>query len=291
MTIKGRHALITGGSRGIGRGIALKLADHGVKIAVNYLRDEASAKATLGQIRARGSDGFIVQADVSKPADLERLFSRVKNEFGGLDIFVNNARGEVSTFYEPAMSIGLDKFDAAMDSQAKAFLVGVRAAAEQMGPGGRVVAITYAPGGVFGSWQSWVAMGAAKSALEVLVRYFAVALAPRGITVNAISPGWVEDTVLNTLPDPVVQMIRDWHKGGWTPMGRIGTTADLGNAVSLLCAEEAGWITGQTIAVDGGASLMDSGLPLAIQNPQPAVASPQPRPAGVPASAAPASRA
>jgi enoyl-[acyl-carrier protein] reductase III len=270
MSIKGRHALITGGSRGIGKGIALKLADHGVKVAVNYLRDEASAKATLAQIRARGSDGFTVQADVSRPKDIERLFARVKDEFGGLDIFINNARGEVSTFYEPAMSIGLDKFDAAMDSQAKAFLLGVRAAAELMGEGGRIVAITYTPGGVYGSWQSWVAMGAAKSALEVLCRYFAVALAPRGITVNAISPGWVEDTVLNTLPDAVVNMIRDWHKGGWTPMGRIGTTADLGNAVSLLCAEEAGWITGQTIAVDGGASLMNPGLPLAIQMPQPA---------------------
>jgi enoyl-[acyl-carrier protein] reductase III len=276
MTIRARHALVTGGSRGIGRGISLKLAEHGVKIAVNYLRDEATAKSTLAQIRARGSDGFIVQADVSRPADVERLFARVKDEFGSLDIFINNARGEVGTFYEPAMSIGLDKFDAAMDSQAKAFLLGVRAAAEQMSPGGRVVAITYAPGGRYGSWQSWVAMGAAKSALEVLVRYFAVALAPRGITVNAISPGWVEDTVLNTLPDPVVQMIRDWHQGGWTPMGRIGTTTDLGNAVSLLCTDEAGWITGQTIAVDGGASLMDSGLPLAIQ--QPAVAAPAPTP-------------
>ena len=114
------------------------------------------------------------------------------------------------------MSIPLDKFDAAMDSQAKAFLVGVREAEKLMPSGGRVIAITYAPGGVFGSWQSWIAMGAAKSALEVLIRYFAVALAPRGITVNAISPGWTDNTVLNTLPDAVVQMIRDHHEGGWT---------------------------------------------------------------------------
>src|SRR5438876_9836119 len=274
MTITARHALVTGSSRGIGRGIALKLAEHGVKVAINYLRDEASAKSTLEQVRTRGADGFIVQADVSQPAQVERLFRRVRDEFGSLDIFVANARTDVGTFYEPTMSISLEQWDTAMDSQAKAFLVGVREASALMPDSGRVLAITYAPGGRYGSWQSWVGMGAAKSAMEVLCRYFAVALAPRGITVNAISPGWVEDTVLNTLPDPVVQMIRDWHKGGWTPMGRIGTTADLGNAVSLLCAEEAGWITGQTIAVDGGASLMDSGLPLAIQNPQPAVASP-----------------
>jgi NAD(P)-dependent dehydrogenase (short-subunit alcohol dehydrogenase family) len=268
MTITARHALITGGSRGIGRGIALNLADHGVQVAINYLRDEASAKATLEQVRARGSDGFIVQADVCEPAQIERLFRRVRDEFGSLDIFINNARGEVGTFYEPAMSISLDKWDSALNSQAKAFLVGVREAEKLMPDNGRVVAITYSPGGVYGSWQSWVGMGAAKSALEVLVRYFAVALAPRGITVNAISPGWTDDSVLNTLPGPVQTMIRDYHTAGWTPMRRLGTPADIANAVGLLCSKEAAWITGQTIAADGGMGLMDPGLPLAIQQPE-----------------------
>jgi len=268
MLISARHALVTGGSRGIGRGIALKLAEHGVHVAINYLRDEASAKATLEQVRARGADGFTVQADVSQPAQVERLFARVRDEFGGLDIFVSNARTDVATFYEPAMSITLDKWDTAMDSQAKAFLVSVREAEKLMVSDGRIIAITYAPGGRYGSWQSWVGMGAAKSALEVLARYFAVALAPRGITVNTISPGWIEDSVLNTLPEPVVQMIRDHHQNGWTPMRRLGTPADIGNAVTLLCSKEAGWITGQLIAVDGGASLMDPALPLVIQQPE-----------------------
>jgi len=97
--------------------------------------------------------------------------------------------------------------------------------------------------------------------MESLCRYFAVALAKRGITVNAISPGWIEDSVLNTLPDVAQDMIRKWHEGdkGWTPMGRLGTPADVGNAVSLLCSADAGWITGQVIAVDGGLSLMDAG--------------------------------
>jgi enoyl-[acyl-carrier protein] reductase III len=268
MTITARHALVTGGSRGIGRGITLALAEHGVQVAINYLKDEAAAKATLEQVRARGSDGFTVQADVSKPAQVERLFKRVREEFGGLDIFVNNARGEVGTFYEPAMSIPIEKFDAAMDSQAKAFLVGVREAEKLMRDGGRVIAITYTPGGTFGSWQSWIAMGAAKAALEVLVRYFAVALAPRGITVNAISPGWTDDSVLNTLPDAVQQAIRDHHEGGWTPMRRLGLPADIGNAVALFCSKEAAWITGQVIAADGGMGLMNAGLPLAIQQPE-----------------------
>jgi enoyl-[acyl-carrier protein] reductase III len=268
MTITARHALVTGGSRGIGRGIALKLADQGVLVAINYVKDEASAKATLEQVRSRGADGFTVQADVSQPAQIERLFSRVRSEFGSLDIFVANARPEVGAFYQPPMSIGLDQWDAAMNSQAKAFLIGVREAEKLMPDNGRVIAITYAPGGRYGSWQSWVGMGAAKSALETLCRYFAVALAPRGITVNTISPGWIEDSVLNTLPDPVVQMIRDHHRNGWTPMRRLGTPADIGNAVTLLCAQEAGWITGQLIAADGGMGLMDPGLPLAIQQPE-----------------------
>ena len=268
MTITARHALVTGGSRGIGRGIALKLADHGVHVAINYLTDEASAKATLEQVRSRGADGFTVQADVSQPVQVERLFGRVRSEFGSLDIFVANARPEVGAFYQPPMSIGLDQWDAAMSSQAKAFLLGVQEAAKLMPDNGRIIAITYAPGGRYGSWQSWVGMGAAKSALETLGRYFAVALAPRGITVNTISPGWIEDSVLNTLPEPVVQMIRDHHRNGWTPMRRLGTPADIGNAVTLLCSNEAGWITGQLIAVDGGMGLMDPGLPLAIQQPE-----------------------
>lgn len=152
-----------------------------------------------------------------------------------------------------------------MDSQAKAFLVGVRDAVALMGSGGRIIAITYAPGGRTGTWQPWVAMGSAKAALESLVRYFAATLAPRGITVNSVSPGLTDDSVLNGFPQPAVEAARSWHASGWTPMGRLGTPADIGNAVALLCAPEAAWITGQLLHVDGGASLVDTLLPLEIQ--------------------------
>jgi len=144
-------------------------------------------------------------------------------------------------------------------------LVGVREAVPLMRAGGRIIALTYAPGGRFGSWQPWVAMGAAKAALEVLCRYFAVALAPRQITVNAVSPGWTDDSVLNTLPQPVQDTIRKWQQAGWTPMRRLGLPADIGNAVKLLCSAEANWITGQTLEVDGGASLVAGHLPLEVQ--------------------------
>jgi len=265
MTLRGKFALVTGASRGIGRGIALKLAESGARVAVHYYQKEDHAKATLEKLRACGSDGFVLQADVCKPEEIRRMFARVKSEFGALDIFVNNARPEVATFYEGPMTIGLDMFDFAINSQAKAFLVGVQEAVPMLRDGGRIIALTYAPGGRFGSWQPWVAMGAAKAALEVLCRYFAVALAPRQITVNAISPGWTEDSVLNTLPEAVQTMIRNWHRGGWTPMGKLGTPSDIGNAVALLCSTEANWITGQILDVDGGASLMDAQLPLEIQ--------------------------
>ncbi len=92
-----------------------------------------------------------------------------------------------------------------------------------------------------------------------------MALASRGITVNAISPGVTEDSILNSLPQDVQDRMRAWHAAGWTPMGRLGTPADMGNAVILLCSEDAGWITGQVIAVDGGASLMNPDFPLEIQ--------------------------
>jgi enoyl-[acyl-carrier-protein] reductase (NADH) len=101
--------------------------------------------------------------------------------------------------------------------------------------------------------------------MESLVRYFAVALAQRGITVNAISPGWTEDSVLNTLPDPVQDLIRKWHERGWTPMRRIATPADVGNVASLFCSEQAAFITGQVIYADGGASLMNPEVPPEIQ--------------------------
>src|SRR5713226_6342159 len=265
MTLKGKYALVTGGSRGIGRGIALKLAECGAKVAVHYNQKEDQANATLERIRGCGSGGFVVQADVTRAEEIQRMFARVKSEFGVLDIFVNNARPEIPTFYEGPMAIGLDKFDFAMNSQAKAFLTSVQEAVPMMRDGGRIIAMTYAPGGRFGGWQPWVAMGAAKAALEVLCRYFAVALGPREITVNAVSPGWTEDTVFNTLPDAVQNTIRNWHQEGWTPMRRLGTTTDIGNAVALLCMPEASWITGQVLDVDGGASLMDAHLPLEIQ--------------------------
>jgi enoyl-[acyl-carrier protein] reductase III len=257
--------LITGGSRGIGRGIALKLAESGVKIAIHYYQNEAAAKDTLAEVRKRGADGVLVQADVMSPEEITAMFRQVQGDFGSIDIFVSNARPEIPAFFQGPLDITLEQWDASFDSQAKAFLVAVREAIPLMGAGGRIFAITYAEGSRTGGLQPWVGMGSAKAALESLVRYFAVALARRGITVNAISPGWTEDSVLNTLPEEAQQLMRKWHERGWTPMGRLGTPEDIGNVVSLFCSAQANWITGQVIYADGGASLMNPEIPTEIQ--------------------------
>ena len=230
-------------------------------MAVHYYANKAAGAETLEQVRARGSDGFLVQADVREVDDVRAMFGKVKDEFGSLDIFVNNARPELPVFFYPPMEITVEQYDSAVDSQAKAFLVSTQEAAALMPDGGRILAVTYTPGSIGGGFQPWVAMGAGKSAMVTLAQYFAVSLAQRGITVNVISPGWTEPSVLNSLPEAAQDLIRNWHAGGWTPMRRLATPADIGKAAALLCSGDAGWITGQVIAVDGGVVVDALGSP------------------------------
>jgi enoyl-[acyl-carrier protein] reductase III len=266
MPLQGKHALITGSSRGIGRGIALALASQRVNVAVHYHSQVDAARETLALVKEQGVEGCLIQADVTRPDEIERMFGQIQSQFGGLDIFVSNARPELAAFYRPPLALTREQWAAAMDSQAQAFLLGAQAAARLMPDGGRIIAISYSPSARSGSWQPWAAMGAAKAAQDALARYFAVALAPRGITVNVVSPGATDDSVVSrTLPTEAFQALKAWHESGWTPMGRVATPADAGNAVRLLCMDEAGFITGQTLHVDGGASIMDPAFPLELQ--------------------------
>src|SRR5262249_622596 len=124
MTLKGKHALVIGSSRGIGRGIALKLAERGARVAVHYYPNEDAAKSTLAKIRECGSDGFLVRANVCRIEEVSLIFKRVEAEFGSLDIFVSNPPRKAPAFYQPPMDIPVDKWDTAMDSQGKAFFGG-----------------------------------------------------------------------------------------------------------------------------------------------------------------------
>src|SRR5437764_9372660 len=185
----GKHVLITGSSRGIVRGIALKLAEAGATIGHHYYRNEAAAKETMRMVKERGADGAIFQADVTKPEQVERLFKEVRSRFPSLDIFVSNARPEAVHFFYPPTDITLEQMDAAFDSQVKGFVIGAREASKMMSEGGRIIAITYGTGSRTGGVLPWVAVGSAKAAMES-VRYLAVAFANRGITVTAISAAW-----------------------------------------------------------------------------------------------------
>jgi NAD(P)-dependent dehydrogenase (short-subunit alcohol dehydrogenase family) len=262
-----KKALVTGSSRGIGRGIALKLASEGATVALHCLHNKEAAEATLRTIRENGGDGVITHGDVTNPDEVRRIVRQAAEELGGLDVFVNNARPELSEFFAPPGDITLDQWNAALASQATAFLVGAREAAAAMTTGGRILAVTYGTGSRTGGLQPWVAMGAAKAALESTVRYLAVAYAAADVTVNALSTSWTEDSALDTLPLEAQDLIREWHQRGWTPMRRLTTPADVGNAAALLCTDEAAFITGQVLTVDGGACLMNSEVPSELQLP------------------------
>lgn len=265
--LHGKFALVTGASRGIGRGIALRLAERGASVAVNYRVNEAAAQETVQRIQSLGVEAFALQADVTSPDELASLVQQTHTRFGALDIFVQNALGDLLGFMSPPSLVTLEQWDAACQCQARAFLVAFQQAAPLLRNGGRILAVSYWPGSHLGGFLPYFAMGANKAALEAMCRYFAVTLAPRGITVNAVCPGLTDDSILNQLPQPAQDAILGWLESGWNPMRRATTPADIGGAVASLCTDDAGWITGQTIVADGGASLMSPEMPLAFQQP------------------------
>lgn len=263
-----KTALVTGSSRGIGRGIAHKLVGAGVeRIAINYVNNDTVANTTAAALRGKGVDVLLIKADCTDVDQVSGMFDQVTTAFGSLDIFIHNARPNpgAEPWFTSAMDMTPAGLDAAYQSQVYALVIGCQRCPSLMPHGGRIIGITHAPGGQTGSWQPWAAMGPAKAALEATLRYFAVALAPQQITVNSISPSVIDDSVINSLPTEAYQAIKDWNTNGWNPMKRMGTPADIGNAVTLLCAEEASFITGQTLFADGGAALMFAEMPLAIQ--------------------------
>jgi enoyl-[acyl-carrier protein] reductase III len=263
--LAGKFALITGGSRGIGRGIAIRLAERGAAVAVNYRQDKAAAEATVDHIKGLGGDAFSVQADVSRPDELREMIVNVHKSFGALDIFINNALGDMLAVLNPPTTATLDQWESAYQSQARAFMVGAQAAAALLRDGGRIFAVSYWPGSHGGGFQGYFSMGANKAAMESMCRYLAVALAPRRITANAICAGITNDSILNKLPGPAQEAMLEWLRSGWNPAGRAGTPADIGGAIAALSSDDAAWITGQTIVADGGASLMNPEVPLFLQ--------------------------
>jgi NAD(P)-dependent dehydrogenase (short-subunit alcohol dehydrogenase family) len=245
---KGKKALVTGGSRGLGKAISLELARHGAAVAINYVKNSEAAEETAGQIRALGVECIVIQADISDHASVKELFKSLREGFGHIDFLVSNA---VSGVLGPAERIGRLGWDKAMNTNARSFMLLMQQAVKIFpDSGGRAVAISSI--GSHTCLSGYTAVGASKAALEALVRYFGKELAARGIGVNAVSGGPIHTEALDYFPD------KDELLAKWTaraPQGRIAEPEDIVPVVAFLLSEEAKWIQGQTIVVDGGMTL------------------------------------
>jgi enoyl-[acyl-carrier protein] reductase III len=242
MTFAGASVLVTGGSRGIGRAIALRFAALGAaRVAIGYLRADAAAEATAGELRALGAEPLLVRGNVSSHRVLDEVAA-----LGPLDVLVHNAASGV---IRPALETEDKHWDWTLTANARALLALTRAAAPQMPAGASIVGISSL--GAQRVLENYTLVGTSKAALEALVRYLAVELAPRGIRVNAVSGGVVETGALEHFPNRE-EMLR---AGAANPAGRLVQPEDIAEAVVFLCSRGAEMIRGQTLVVDGGYSL------------------------------------
>ncbi len=242
MSYQGSSVFVTGGSRGIGREVALRFADEGAaRVAIGYLRNDRAAEATAADLKERGAEAILVRGNVSS----ERL-AREVSELGPLDVIVHNAATGV---IRPALETEDKHWDWTLSANARALLSIARAAAPSMPEGSAIVAVSSL--GSQRVLENYVLVGASKAALEAVVRYLGVELAPRGIRVNAVSGGLVETDALEHFPNRE-EMLR---AGADNPVGRLVSPEDMAGVVTFLCSPEAEMIRGQTLIVDGGFSL------------------------------------
>jgi enoyl-[acyl-carrier protein] reductase III len=242
--MKGSSVLVTGGSRGIGKAIALRFAERGAaRVGVGYLRNDRAAEETAEELRAAGTEPILIRGNVSSGRVLGEIA-----EAGPWNVFVHSAATGV---VRSALETEDKHWDWTMNANAKAFLSIARAVAPTMPEGSSIVAISSL--GSFRVLENYVLIGTSKAALEALVRYLAVELARRGIRVNAVSGGVVETGALEHFPnrEQMVEMAQTR-----TPAGRMVEPTDVADVVEFLCSPRSEMIRGQTLIVDGGFSLL-----------------------------------
>jgi 3-oxoacyl-[acyl-carrier protein] reductase len=246
--LSGKSAVVTGGSRGIGRAIALRLAEQGADVAFSYVANEAAAKETVAAIEGFGRKALPVQADVSQPESADALIKTALEAFGRIDILVNNAG---ITRDDLIMRMSLDDWRDVLETNLFGAFYAIKAVTRPMlkARSGRIVNITSVSGqaGQIGQAN----YSSAKAGLIGLTKATARELASRGITCNAVAPGFVLTELTKDLNEDLQKQLTER-----TPLGRFGTVEEIASAVAFLVSDEAAFITGQVLAVDGGLVMM-----------------------------------
>lgn len=247
MDLDGKVAIVTGSSRGIGRAIAERLAAGGARVVINYRGNEAAANEVVANIQAGGGEAIAVQADVSNLAQVQALVDSAKKAFGRIDILVNNAGTTRDTLL---IRMSEEDWDIVLDTNLKGAFNCIKAVGRQMmrQKYGRIVNITSVSGIAGNAGQANYA--AAKAGLIGLTKTVAKELGSRGITCNAVAPGFVPTDLTASLPEDLIQTAVDR-----TPLGRMGAPGDIAAAVVFLASDDASFVTGQVLSVDGGLAL------------------------------------
>ncbi|MFJ6207782.1 3-oxoacyl-[acyl-carrier-protein] reductase [Lysinibacillus sp. NPDC092081] len=242
--LEGKVAVVTGASRGIGRSIALKLADAGAKVVVNYSGSQAKAEEVVATIQENGGEAIAIQASVSKTEEVTALMDAAVKTFGSLDILVNNAG---ITRDNLLMRMKEDEWDDVLDTNLKGVFLCTKAVSRQMMKqrAGRIINISSIVGVAGNAGQANYV--AAKAGVIGLTKTTAKELASRNILVNAIAPGFIETEMTEQLPE-------DLKQGMLTqiPLAKLGQPEDIAKAVAFLASDDANYMTGQTLHIDGG---------------------------------------